>query len=166
MNKWMMPLLCLVALTARAEDNTVLPLNAPAADVAVAAPTTVMQGDRLTFIDSRIFDVELFRLLQNGKESVEVGVAGNIPLSSIPPRLDRWITTAAETGKVEIVQQPAARIFAISLISMAFSSMGMLEKFREESAYKEARKYDVKIFYKKTVDGNVFIERLVFVRHP
>ncbi len=164
MKNWMIALLCLSALTARAEDNTVLPLNAPAADA--ATPAAVAQGDRLTFIDSRIFDVELFRLLQDGKHEVEVSVAGNVPLSSIPPRLDRWITTAAETGKVEIVQQPAARFFAISLISMAFSSMGLLEKFREESAYKEARKYDVKIYYRKALDGNVFIERLVFVRHP
>ncbi|MFY9258978.1 MAG: hypothetical protein WAO71_00560 [Gallionella sp.] len=121
-----------------------------------------VKPEKLTFIDSRIFDVELFKHLDAGKESVEINISGHISLSSIPPRLDRWISKAAEGGgKVEIVAQPATRLFIFSLISMAFSSMGIWEKFREESAYEKAKKYDVKIFYKKDSAGDTLIEKIV-----
>lgn len=122
------------------------------------------QGNRLTFIDSRIFDVELLHLLENNKDMVEVTMAGHVPLTSIPPRLDRWIAKAAEGGTVEILPQPSTRIFAFSLISMAFSSLGVWEKFREESAYEQAKKYDIKIYYKRDGDGDALIEKLVLTR--
>jgi hypothetical protein len=78
--------------------------------------------------------------------------------------LDRWIAKAAEGGKVEIMPMPSNRFFAISLISMAFSSMGVWEKFREESAYEQAKKYDIKIFYKKEASGDMIIEKIVMNR--
>lgn len=124
--------------------------------------TPTIKSEKVMFIDSRIFDVELFKYLDAGKDSVEIRIAGHIALSDIPPRLDRWISKSAEGGgKVEILPMPATRMFIFSLISMAFSSMGIWEKFREESAYEKAKKYDVKIFYKKDSTGDMIIEKIV-----
>lgn len=134
-------------------------------DVADNSQPPAVKVEKVTFIDSRIFDVELFKHLDAGKENVEINISGHVSLSSIPPRLDRWISKAAEGGgKVELVQQPATRLFIFSLISMAFSSMGIWEKFREESAYEKAKKYDVKILYKKDSTGDNLIEKIVLNR--
>lgn len=163
--KKIVAVMCLLgAGFAHAEDaNGVLPPE-PVPVMPPVSNTPSAQGNRLTFIDSRIFDVELFHLLENNKDTVEVTMAGHVPLTSIPPRLDRWIAKAAEGGTVEILPQPSTRIFAFSLISMAFSSLGMWEKFREESAYEQAKKYDVKIYYKRDGDGDALIEKLVLTR--
>lgn len=158
-------LLCTHPLPSIAEET---PLNSSStADTPppIAADTTAVNSTKLTFIDSRIFDVELFKYLEANKEVVEINVSGRIALSSIPPRLDRWISKAAEGGgKVEILPMPATRLFIFSLISMAFSSLGIWEKFREENAYDQAKKYDVKIFYKKEPAGDTIIEKIVMTK--
>lgn len=152
-----------------ASDETSTAVSAvPYTNVNNAADNTQTPGikvEKVTFIDSRIFDVELFKHLDAGKENVEINISGHVSLSSIPPRLDRWISKAAEGGgKVELVQQPATRLFIFSLISMAFTSMGIWEKFREESAYEKAKKYDVKILYKKDSTGDNLIEKIVLTK--
>lgn len=146
------------------DDTTISTLDASVAVSAVAdsQQTPTIKPTRLTFIDSRIFDVELFKYLEANKDSVEIDITGRVSLSSIPPRLDRWISKAAEGGgKVEVLPVPATRLFIFTLISMAFSSMGVWEKFREESAYDQAKKYDIKILYKKDATGETIIEKIV-----
>lgn len=163
--KKLMTMLCLLGGgIVHAEDMSGVLSPAPMPVSPPVSNAPAMQGNRLTFIDSRIFDVELFHLLENNKDTVEVTMAGHVPLTSIPPRLDRWIAKAAEGGTVEILPQPSTRIFAFSLISMAFSSLGAWEKFREESAYEQAKKYDIKIYYKRDGDGDALIEKLVLTR--
>lgn len=157
---WLAATLSIAALPAHAADQTVLPPEMPSSAVVNAAPA--IPTTRITFIDSRIFDVELFKHLQADKETVEIDMAGRVSLSNIPARLDRWIAKAAEGGgKVEIQAAPATRLFIVSLISMAFTSMGIWEKFREENAYEQAKKYDVKILYKKEPTGDTIIEKII-----
>ncbi|MDD2776346.1 MAG: hypothetical protein PHU06_10345 [Gallionella sp.] len=147
-----------------ADDSSTAAPVAPHTSVDPADPAQppAIPPEKVTFLDSRIFDIELFKYLDAGKESVEISIAGHISLSAIPPRLDRWIAKSAEGGgKVEILPMPATRMLIFSLISMAFSSMGIWEKFREESAYEKAKKYDVKIFYKKDSTGDTLVEKIV-----
>ena len=121
---------------------------------------------RLTFMDSKLFDVKLSKELESGKDVVEVDVSGRVPLSNIPGRIDRWVVKSAEEGKVELLpseQAPKTR-FIFSLIPMVFNAFGFMKNVQEENMYDQAKHYDTKIYYKKDDAGDTLIEKIVMTR--
>lgn len=121
---------------------------------------------KLTFMDSKLFDVRLGKELESGKDTIEVDVSGRVPLSNIPERMDRWIVKSAEEGKVELLQsEPAPKTrFIFSLIPMVFNAVGYMKGIQEEKMFDQARKYDTKIYYKKDDSGETLIEKVVMTR--
>ncbi len=131
--------------------------------VAPAAPSTQA---RLTFMDSKLFDMRLGKELEAGKDVVEVDVSGHVPLSNIPPRIDKWIVRSAEEGKVELLASEAApkTRFLFSLIPMVFNAYGSYKSMQEERLIDQAKRYDTKIYYKKDDTGETLIEKIVLTR--
>lgn len=121
---------------------------------------------RLTFMDSKLFDVKLGKELESGKEIVEVDVSGRVPLSNIPGRIDKWVVKSAEEGKVELLQsEPAPKTrFIFSLIPMVFNAVGFMKNVQEEKIFDHAKNYDTKIYYKKDESGETLIEKIVMTR--
>ena len=123
--------------------------------------------NRLTFMDSKLFDAKLAKELDSGADTVNVMITGRISLNSIPPRMDKWIVRCAETGTVEflpIEQVPQARFFLFALISMAFSAMPFLKTMREDLMYDKIGGYDTKIYYKRDESGESLIDRMVMTK--
>ena len=121
---------------------------------------------RLTFIDSKLFDVKLSKELESGKDTIEVDVSGRVPLSNIPVRIDRWVVKSAEEGKVELLpseQAPKTR-FIFSLIPMVFNAVGFIKNMQEEKLFNQARNYDTKIYYRKDESGETLIEKIVMTK--
>lgn len=140
----------------------------PAAIVpsASAQQPTALNKSRLTFMDSKLFDVKLGKELESGKDTVEVEVSGRVPLSNIPPRIDRWVVKSAEEGKVELLQsEPAPKTrFIFSLIPMVFNAFGAYKNMQEERMFDQAKRYDTKIYYKKDESGDTLIEKIVLTK--
>lgn len=121
---------------------------------------------RLTFMDSKLFDVRLGKELESGKDTIEVDVSGRVPLSNIPVRIDRWVVKSAEEGKVELLpseQAPKTR-FIFSLIPMIFNAVGFMKDVQEEKMFDRAKNYDTKIYYKKDESGETLIEKIVMTK--
>lgn len=121
---------------------------------------------RLTFMDSKLFDVKLSKELESGKDTVEVDISGRVPLSNIPIRIDRWVVKSAEEGKVELLpseQAPKTR-FIFSLIPMVFNAFGFLKNVQEEKMFDQAKNYDMKIYYRKDESGETLIEKIVMTK--
>lgn len=126
----------------------------------------VSNKSRLTFMDSKLFDVKLGKELESGKDIVEVDVSGRVPLNNIPERIDRWMVKSAEEGKVELLQSesvPKTR-FIFSLIPMVFNAVGFMKNVQEEKLFDHAKNYDAKIYYKKDDSGETLIEKIVMTR--
>ena len=121
---------------------------------------------RLTFMDSKLFDMKLGKELEAGKDVVEVDVSGRVTLSNIPPRIDKWVVRSAEEGKVELLQsepEPKTR-FIFSLIPMVFNAFGTLKTMQEERMFDQAKRYDTKIYYKKDDTGDTLIDKIVLIK--
>jgi hypothetical protein len=140
----------------------------PATGIPVAKPSqqAASNKSRLTFMDSKLFDVKLSKELESGKEIVEVDVSGRVPLSNIPGRIDKWVVKSAEEGKVELLQsEPAPKTrFIFSLIPMVFNAVGFMKNVQEEKIFDHAKNYDTKIYYKKDESGETLIEKIVMTR--
>ena len=118
----------------------------------------------IMFIDSKLFDGKLSSELENGKSRVEVDVTSKVSLSSIPERMDKWLSAAAEQGKVEFRQVetvPQRTRFLFGVLPLVFS---FLQKRDEERIYKPAKDYDVTVLYRKNESGDALIEKIVFTR--
>lgn len=127
---------------------------------------TAINKSRLTFMDSKLFDVKLGKELESGKDTVEVDVSGRVPLSNIPARIDRWVVKSAEEGKVELLQsEPAPKTrFIFGLIPMIFNAVGYMKGMQEEKMFDQAKNYDTKIYYRKDESGETLIEKIVMTR--
>ncbi len=121
---------------------------------------------RMTFMDSKLFDMRLGKELESGKDVVEIDVTGRVPLSNIPPRIDKWVVRSAEEGKVELLpSEPAPKTrFIFSLIPMIFNAFGAYKDMQEERMFDQAKRYDTKIFYKKDDTGDTLIEKIVLIK--
>lgn len=140
--------------------------NAPGSQSAQPSQQMPINKSRLTFMDSKLFDVKLGKELESGKDTVEVDVSGRVPLSNIPERIDRWMVKSAEEGKVELLQSesvPKTR-FIFSLIPMVFNAVGFMKNVQEEKMFDHAKNYDAKIYYKKDDSGETLIEKIVMTR--
>lgn len=115
----------------------------------------------MTFMDSRLFDSQLSKELDAGKESVEVDVLGKMSLSALPDRLDKWITRVGETGSVEVRENNTRTRNFFGLIPMIFSGFKALS---EERTLGPAKNYDMSILYRRDASGDTLIERIVFKR--
>lgn len=120
----------------------------------------------MTFMDSKLFDMKLGKELESGKDVVVVDISGRIPLSNIPPRIDKWVVRSAEEGKVELLpSEPAPKTrFIFSLIPMVFNAFGSFKSMQEERMIDQAKRYDTKIYYKKDDTGETLIEKIVMTR--
>ena len=134
--------------------------------VAKPSQQATSNKSRLTFMDSKLFDVKLSKELESGKDVVEVDVSGRVPLSNIPVRIDKWVVKSAEEGKVELLQsEPAPKTrFIFSLIPMVFNAVGFMKNVQEEKIFDHAKNYDTKIYYKKDESGETLIEKIVMTR--
>ena len=120
----------------------------------------------MTFMDSKLFDMRLSRELESGKEMVEVDVSGRVPLSNIPPRIDKWVVRSAEEGKVELLpseQAPKTRAI-FGFIPMIFNAFGSLKNMQEDRMVDQVRRYDTKIYYKKDEAGETLIDKIVLIK--
>ena len=158
-----------VAVPAKAPIPPASGPEKPAAELSASAPPLQQAASskaKLTFMDSRLFDVKLGKEMESGKEVIEVDVSGRVPLSNIPVRIDRWVMKSAEEGKVELLQsEPAPKTrFLFSLIPMLFNAVGTLKGMQEEKMFDQAKNYDTKIFYKKDDLGDTLIEKIVMTR--
>ena len=114
-------------------------------------------------MDSKLFDAKLAKELEGGVAMVNIAIGGRIPLTNIPPRMDRWLVKCAETGTVEflpIEQMPQTR-FIFAIISLAFSAMPFLKDMREEQMYDKIHGYDAKIYYRRVEGGDSVIDRMI-----
>lgn len=150
------------AVPAERVTGTAMPSEA---NMAPAVKPDVSKAS-MTFMDSKLFDMKLGKELESGKDMVEVDIAGRIPLSNIPPRIDKWVVSSAEEGKVELLQsEPAPKTrFIFSLIPMVFSAFGSLKAMQEERMVDQAKRYDTKIYYKKDDTGETLIEKIVLIK--
>jgi len=133
---------------------------------AIEASQQGLSKSRLTFMDSRLFDMKLGKELESGKDIVEIDVSGHVPLSNIPPRIDKWVVRSAEEGKVELLQsEPAPKTrFIFSLIPMIFNAFGTFKEMQEERMFDRAKRYDTKIYYRKDDSGETLIEKIVMIK--
>lgn len=131
-----------------------------------AAESQVSAKSSMTFMDSKLFDMKLSRELESGKDMVEVDVSGRIPLSNIPPRIDKWVVRSAEEGKVELLpSESAPKTRAIfGFIPMIFNAFGSLKNMQEERMVDQIRRYDTRIYYKKDEAGETLIDKIVLIK--
>lgn len=138
---------------------------------AVVVPNAVVETplaakSSMTFMDSKLFDMRLSRELESGKDVVEVDVSGRVPLSNIPPRIDKWVVRSAEEGKVELLpseQAPKTRAI-FGFIPMIFNAFGSLKNMQEDRMVDQVRRYDTKIYYKKDEAGETLIDKIVLIK--
>ena len=152
-----------IAPTVRVTGDVQQP--APVAPTVVASQQGLSKS-RLTFMDSKLFDMKLGKELESGKDVVEVDVSGRVPLSNIPPRIDKWVVRSAEEGRVELLQsEPAPKTrFIFSLIPMVFNAFGAYKDMQEERMFDRAKRYDTKIYYRKDDSGETLIEKIVLTK--
>jgi hypothetical protein len=132
----------------------------------VVVETQVPAKSSMIFMDSKLFDMRLSRELEAGKDMVEVDVSGRVPLSNIPPRIDKWVVRSAEEGKVELLpseQAPKTRAL-FGFIPMIFNAFGSLKNMQEERMVDQVRRYDTKIYYKKDEAGETLIDKIVLIK--
>jgi hypothetical protein len=135
--------------------------------IAVPVVDSPLHGkSSMTFMDSKLFDMKLSRELEAGKDMVEVDVSGRVPLSNIPPRIDKWVVRSAEEGKVELLpseQAPKTRAI-FGFIPMIFNAFGSLKNMQEERMVDQVRRYDTKIYYKKDEAGETLIDKIILIK--
>lgn len=152
---WIYPcLLLLFAGAVNAQTNDQVPAQ-PAFQAALP--------NQMTFFDSKLFDAKLSKEMETGKNRIEVEVTGRVQLSSIPDRIDRWVTKVGEEGKVEVKQsEPAVRTRSLfGIIPMIFEGF---KRMKEERMYEPASNYDATILYRKDAAGDTLIEKVIFTR--
>jgi len=143
----------------------VQPVATPAEPV-ISPPVQAANKSKLTFMDSKLFDMKLGKEMESGKEVIEVDVSGRVPLSNIPARIDKWVVRSAEEGKVELLpSEPAPKTrFIFSLLPMVFNAFGAYKNMQEERMFDQAKNYDTKIYYKKDDSGDTLIEKVVLTK--
>ncbi len=135
---------------------------APLSLAQVDAPQEALELPQvLTFLDSKLFDAKLSRELDKNGGRVEVDISGRIPLSAIPPRLDRWMTKVGEHGSVELREGGTRTRTLFGVIPMIFSAF---QAMSEERMLAPATQYNATLIYKKDQHGDTLLERIVFVR--
>lgn len=132
----------------------------PAAD----APSS---GGYITFIDSKLFDGQLYDQLSKKPEKLEIVMPGHVSLTNFSPRLDRWLTIIGENGQMTLQETPEppklTQRALFALIPIVYSMVG---EAREAMVNAEAKRYNAMVYYHKDDMGNAIVDRMVLTRKP
>lgn len=121
----------------------------------------------LTFLDSKLFDGRLYAELQKPNSSVVVVMPGQVTLTNFPARLDRWVSTVGENGKLSLQETAPPEQYEpraiFGFIPLVFT---LIEMARESQMYGTAKKYNATIYYHKTPTGDSVVDRIEFTKKP
>lgn len=137
----------------------------PVTPVADTAPKPALQ-----FVDLQGFDADLSSSLSTQLPRVEVVFYDRITPSTLPLRLQTWLTSVdAGGGKVKITP-PKSDITAkdpFLLLSLA-SSLWSASKLAKEAAVKyqfaSAHAYDAEVVLKEDANGQTVVDHIVFAK--
>lgn len=136
-------LICVLAGTARAEGGT------------------VEKSSSVTFLDSKLFDSMLSKELSSDKDVVEVAISGRVSLSSIPARVDTWITMVGENGELTVkTAEPTLKPkFVLALLPIVYA---FIKESSVERTFAPAKNYNASIIYHVDRSGESIIDKIVF----
>lgn len=56
------------------------------------------ETQRLTYIDSRVFDAGVEQVLRRGCNNLDIAVITDVPFDKVPDRIDRWLEKVVSAG--------------------------------------------------------------------
>lgn len=117
-------------------------------------------SDRISFLDSRVFDDELSRALAAGLPEVTVETSAGVSLDRVPERMDKWLYAVREADHPVVAKpnKPLTRSIGLVALLQAIAT-GTYEWLRDSVIYHPARKYDATLLY-DSATGRV--EKIVF----
>ena len=122
----------------------------PQADTEVGPPAT-------TFIDSKIFDRKLRKMMKARPERIAIDFAQQPSPNDLPERLDAWLTAVEKHGgTVEIEPSEPTRGLASVLVYLAGAAFRAV---KQKSQYAATKNYDAVIYYSLRTG---LVERVVF----
>lgn len=149
MNIRTVPLLFAALLAGGCANLASTACEAPAAEAPEAAPNQVAyeHPQRLTFMDSEVFDASLQHMLVAGVNELEIEFISEVRVDKVPSRVETWITGFATLGD------------GISLKDADERSKGALSEFVDHAMkiykdYKDSRRFLATRGYKATLYYN------------
>lgn len=155
--KRLAPLLLLLASLSHAETQ---PVPAAAAQAQPASQS-------LMFIDSKLFDGRLYNELSKQPDKLEITMSGQVTLTNISPRLDRWLSLIGENGLMELQEIPEPpQLNQRALFALLPIMYSMVGEAKEALVNAQAKRYNAKLYYYKDAGGNAVINRVILTRKP
>lgn len=139
----------------------------PPQDAAAAVPKPELQ-----FTDLQGFDKELATSLSAPLPKVDVAFYDRITPSTIPDRLQKWMSAVEAGGGKVKVQPPKSTVAAkspfllLSAASSVWSASRMARDMSKEAQFKAAQAYDAEIQLKIDDKGETVVDKVVFTKRP
>lgn len=135
--------------------------------VPAAAPQAQPASQSLMFIDSKLFDGRLYSELSKQPDKLEITMPGQVSLTNISPRLDRWLSLIGENGQMELqeIAEPA-QLNQRALFALLPIMYSMVGEAKEALVNAQAKHYNAKVYYYKDAAGNAVINRVILTRKP
>jgi len=125
--------------------------------------------DSITFIDTQKFDKELAHSLVNSKNSVDVDFYNPVTPNQMPPRLEKWIAAAENSGgKITVTQPPNELapkdpIFLLGLFTGIWQAVKLMGgQYSSYTAEEGAKKRDVNIALARNAQGGLYVQKVIF----
>ncbi|MCF8208333.1 MAG: hypothetical protein K9K38_02865 [Rhodoferax sp.] len=122
----------------------------------------------LHFADLQGFDRDLADSLSTRLPKVEVAFYDRITPSSIPQRLQLWMSSVEAGGGSVTVVEPNSRLTAkspfllISAISTLWTASKLVRDISTEAQFKAAQGFDAQILLKQDDKGDSVVDKVVF----
>lgn len=138
-----------------------------AESVAIPVATVAAPSQSIMFIDSKLFDGRLYNELAKQPDKLEITMPGQVALTNISPRLDRWLSIIGENGQMQLqeIQEPA-QLNQRALFALLPIMYSMVGEVKEAVVNAQAKRYNASVFYYKDSNGNAVISRVILTKKP
>lgn len=139
--------------------------TSPLTPAANSAPKPEIQ-----FVDLQGFDMELSSAMSTRLARVEVAFYDRISPSSVPARLQTWLSSVEAGGGKVKVTPPKSDITAkdpfllMSLVSSLWSASKIAKEAAAKAQYQSAHGYDAELVLKDDGSGQSVIDKVVFAK--
>ena len=125
--------------------------------------------DSITFIDTQKFDTELGNSLINNKNPVDVDFYNPVTPNQMPPRLEKWIAVAENTGgKITVTQPPNELapkdpVLLLGLFTGIWQAIKLMSgQYSSYTAEEGAKNRDVNIALARNSQGVLYVQKVIF----
>ncbi|MBF0152354.1 MAG: hypothetical protein HQL64_01230 [Magnetococcales bacterium] len=138
----------------------------PTASDPAALAASAKPGEDIVFMNSSVFDDTLRSSLNTQADEVTVVMVDRRPVSDIPERMDKWLSTVHENGG-QVKAQPSdvgsdgPKSKSIMVGFLMDVVMKMITSANESASYAPAAQYDARVLYDQKTGT---MEKIIFKR--